>query len=161
MRGEEIKSRQDELSEGMRKHWLHSGCVSAGSKSLKAHFPPLSDYRVQQLLEQSSVLCSGPFCLNGTLAAEGQQLLWKHKTLACYKDQLTFWTWNLSDAGETTKQTQKEKHRGDAMLKLHCTCIYFSNRYSHSEQFHYSKETISSLQSWMKWLTKLKSGATR
>lgn len=83
-----------------------------GQSPLKAHFPPLSDYRVQQLLEQSSLLCSSPFCLNGTLAAEGQQLLWKHKTLACYKYQLTFWTWNPSWREEAAKQTQGGKNAG-------------------------------------------------
>lgn len=46
-----------------------------GWSPLKAHFQPLTDYRMQQLLEQSSLLSSSHFCLNGTLAAEGQQLL--------------------------------------------------------------------------------------
>lgn len=45
-------------------------------------------------------------------------------------------------------QNRLREKKPELLLKLHCVCIYFYNTYSHSEQFHYNKETISSLQPW-------------
>lgn len=106
------------------------------------------DHNVQQPPEQSSLLSSSHDSANGGLAAEGQQLCRQTKhgpvvNISCHKMLLeTLW--------------EGKQRPGCVLLKLHCVCIYFSNIYSHSEQFHYTKET-SFISTVMKQIVKWKS----
>lgn len=87
---------------------------------------------MQHSPEQSSLLSSSHVWANGSsgpaasLDAQNTDLL---SALDAFRD----------------REGEKNQRAEEVLLKLHCVCIYFSNIYSHSEQFHYNKETISSL----------------